>query len=179
MLNANQITALLAVAGGYDNRRPGELNIRSWQEASDRGHWSLDEATEAIHQHYALATEFAMPGHITTIVKTTRRHITELEHAAQLAAIPAGARKSFKHLYEGQLAASKQQSVHQLELVLAHPDLAAKLTQPPIGYKHADDWNGWVPPELDSNGRTNDAPRAVALGHLIGEAQHRARQASA
>jgi hypothetical protein len=179
VLNDNQVAALLAVAGGYDNRRPGELNVHAWGEASERSHWSLDEAVEAMHQHYATSTDFAMPAHITKIIRATRRAVAELDHAEQLKAIPDGARKSFGHLYAGKLAESKRQSANQRDLVLAHPDLAAQLCQPPIGFKNADDWNGWVPPERDANGRVNDSPRALALGGLIGEAQHRARQASA
>jgi hypothetical protein len=30
--------------------------------------------------------------------------------------------------------------------VLRYPDLAKKLTQPPLGYSRPEAWNGWVPP---------------------------------
>ncbi|WP_027947191.1 hypothetical protein [Amycolatopsis taiwanensis] len=68
-MNDDQIRALLAVAMGYDNRRPGELNIAAWTEASARGRWTFDAALEAIHAHYAENTEFLMPAHITRRVR--------------------------------------------------------------------------------------------------------------
>jgi hypothetical protein len=73
MLTDDQITALLAVAAGYDNRRPGELNVAAWREASGRGRWSFDAAVEAIHSHYATKREFLMPADITTFVRAKSR----------------------------------------------------------------------------------------------------------
>lgn len=32
------------------------------------------------------------------------------------------------------------------ERVLRHPDLARRLTEPPLGYKFPEQWNGFVPP---------------------------------
>lgn len=56
--------------------------------------------------------------------------------------------------------------------VLGHHDLAAKLTQPPLDYALADQWNGFVPPEL-WNGQVNDSPRRAALVELVDEALRR------
>lgn len=69
----DQIRALLAVAMGYDNRRPGELNVAAWREGSARGRWTLAAAAEAIHQHYARSTDFLMPAHITQLLAADRR----------------------------------------------------------------------------------------------------------
>jgi hypothetical protein len=69
MLTDDQIRALLTVAMGYDNRRPGDLNVAAWREASTRGRWTFDAAVEAIHAHYAESTDFLMPGHITKRVR--------------------------------------------------------------------------------------------------------------
>ncbi|MGW4484307.1 hypothetical protein ACWEOE_10765 [Amycolatopsis sp. NPDC004368] len=74
MLTDDQIRALLAAAMGYDNRRPGELNLAAWREASDRGRWTFGEAVNAVHEHYATSTEFLMPAHITQRLKADRRH---------------------------------------------------------------------------------------------------------
>jgi hypothetical protein len=74
MLNDNQIAALLAVAGGYDNRRPGELNVASWSEASKRGRWTFDAAVEAIHAYYNENREWIMPADITKRIKDSQGH---------------------------------------------------------------------------------------------------------
>jgi hypothetical protein len=68
-----QIRAVLAAAMGYDNRRPGQLNVAAWHEASHVGRWTLGEAVEAVHHHYATRTDFLMPGHITARIRSERR----------------------------------------------------------------------------------------------------------
>jgi hypothetical protein len=82
------------------------------------------------------------------------------------------------------------------ERVLRYPDLARRLTQPPIGYSRADQWNGYVPPAVvnsgsyeevlhsvsgrpNSKGRRafgqagNDSPRRAALVAVAAEAWRR------
>lgn len=61
--------------------------------------------------------------------------------------------------------------------VLAHADLAEKLTQPPIGYKQPEQWNGYIPPDT-SEGRHNRSPRREALLELVDEARARLAKAS-
>jgi len=56
--------------------------------------------------------------------------------------------------------------------VLAHPDLAARLCQPPIGYARPDQWNGYIPPATWRE-QHNDSPRRAALEVLYLEALHR------
>jgi hypothetical protein len=65
------------------------------------------------------------------------------------------------------------------EAVLAHPDLAERLTQPPLDYAQPSQWNGFVPPE-QFNGQNNDSPRRAALVAIVDEALTRdaARKAS-
>jgi len=46
-------------------------------------------------------------------------------------------------------------------LVLCHRDLAAALTQPPIGYERADQWNGCVPPRASDLAARRTALRAI------------------
>lgn len=64
--------------------------------------------------------------------------------------------------------------------VLAHSDLAARLTQDPIGYARPEQWNGYVPPR--TWGGTvhreypNDSPRRAALVELAAEALRREPQ---
>jgi hypothetical protein len=61
--------------------------------------------------------------------------------------------------------------------VLAHPDLAVRLTAEPLGYAKPDQWNGFVPPE-QFNGQHNDSPRRAALAELVAEvyARHARRR---
>lgn len=73
-MNEDEVRALLAVAMGYDNRRPGDLNVAAWREASERGRWTLGEAVNAAHEHYAVSSDFLMPAHITDRIKAERRH---------------------------------------------------------------------------------------------------------
>ncbi len=61
-------------------------------------------------------------------------------------------------------------------LVLSQPDLAALLTQPPIGYAQASQWNGFVPPAtttLGPGGSINTSARRKALGAICVEAIRR------
>jgi hypothetical protein len=83
--------------------------------------------------------------------------------------------------------------------VLKHPDLAKRLTELPIGYAKASQWNGWVPPQVidleatrevlrDGKGfrnphgrlalgeRQNDSPRRAALVDIAAEAWRREQE---
>ena len=53
--------------------------------------------------------------------------------------------------------------------VLRHPHIAARLTQPPLGYSRPEVWNGYVPPET-WQGRHNNAPQRAALLEIITDA---------
>lgn len=55
------------------------------------------------------------------------------------------------------------------DAVLAYPDLAERLTQPPIGYPQASQWTGYVPPE-QCNQQPNNHPRRQALAEIVAEA---------
>lgn len=60
--------------------------------------------------------------------------------------------------------------------VLAHPDLAARLTQAPLEYAHPGQWNGFVPP-AQFNEALNTSPRRQALVEIVTEAHTRQEQA--
>jgi hypothetical protein len=61
------------------------------------------------------------------------------------------------------------------ELVLAHPDLAERLTLPPIDCVSAAHWNGFIPPLMTcaEGGKRNDSPRRPALIEVCAEAMAR------
>jgi len=48
-------------------------------------------------------------------------------------------------------------------LVLGQRDLAAALTQPPIGYERADQWNGFVPSQMTVLPLRREALRALCI----------------
>jgi len=89
MLTDDQIRALLAAAMGYDNRRPGELNVAAWREASIRGRWTFDAALEALHEHCTNNPGFVQPGHITQRLAADRRQPATYARLQLEAAPPA------------------------------------------------------------------------------------------
>jgi hypothetical protein len=75
------------------------------------------------------------------------------------------------HMAEAQRAAA-----HRRGLVLRYPDLAAKLTQPPINHSAPEMWTGFIPPATDCTGAMNTAPCRPALLALVAEAERRLHQ---
>lgn len=59
--------------------------------------------------------------------------------------------------------------------VLRWPDLAARLTEPPIGHTTPEQWTGYIPPS-HWNGAPNTAPARPALLNLVAEAERRTHQ---
>jgi hypothetical protein len=56
-----------------------------------------------------------------------------------------GTRAVLAH-YAGAKAAPKTDSQARRARVLAHPDLAERLTEPPLGLRDPVQWSGWIPP---------------------------------
>lgn len=75
------------------------------------------------------------------------------------------------HMAEAQRAAA-----HRRGLVLRYPDLAAKLTEPPIGHSAPEKWTGYIPPATDCTGAMNTARCRPALLALVAEAERRRDQ---
>lgn len=66
----------------------------------------------------------------------------------------------------------RTQAAERKALILRHPDLAAKLCEPPLGYQRPDQWSGAVPPET-WNGVANDSPLRPVILQLLAEAEAR------
>jgi hypothetical protein len=98
-LTETEIRQLLAATMGYDNRRPGDLNVAAWIKASEVGRWTFDEALEAVHHHGANSTEFLVPAHVTQRIRAERQDRAMREAAPKpdpdgqrrMAALTAGA----------------------------------------------------------------------------------------
>jgi hypothetical protein len=81
-------------------------------------------------------------------------------------------------LWSEAYAQGRQANQDRRARVLRHPDLAARLCAPPLGYQRAEQWNGFVPPKYlpaDLNGvtRINTSPRRAALVEISAEAMRR------
>jgi hypothetical protein len=73
MMHRDEIINLLSAISAYDNRNASNAAILAWTETANRGRWTFREALDAIHAHYAEATTFLMPGHVTQLIKARRQ----------------------------------------------------------------------------------------------------------
>lgn len=76
---------------------------------------------------------------------------------------------------KGHMAAARTEAAHRRGLVLRYPDLAAQLTEPPIGFSSPEKWNGYIPPAT-WNQSMNTARCRPALLALVAEAERRLHQ---
>lgn len=177
-MTPQEIIDLLSVAAGYDRRTIGQADVEAWRLALDDPrvpNISLEEAVDAIILHYRDTTDFVMPAHILTRVKAHR--------AATLAQImpahPADTTLAYRDveaLWQREYAEAMARRDANRAAVLAHPDLAERLTQPPLKYPQPEQWHGGIGPET-WNGSRNDSPRHAALAELVAEAMRRAEAA--
>lgn len=68
-----ELRELYAVVMSYDNRKLSQANLMAWREQADRNRWTLAEAKEAVHQHYAESPDFLQPAHITAQIRAARQ----------------------------------------------------------------------------------------------------------
>lgn len=61
--------------------------------------------------------------------------------------------------------------------ILRWPDLARKLTEPPLDYERPSQWNGFIPPLNSCTGQLNNSSRRDALLRLATEAYQREQNA--
>jgi len=72
-------------------------------------------------------------------------------------------------LYRRENARMAGEKAERRELVLAYPDLAARLTKLPWPYSQPAQWTGHIPPYL-YGGRRNDSPQRADLVAICREA---------
>lgn len=72
-------------------------------------------------------------------------------------------------------AERRQLSESRRARVLAHPDLAIKLTAAPLDYTEPGRWSGYVPPRMWAE-QLNNSPRRAALVDICAEAAKRTTQ---
>ena len=76
-------------------------------------------------------------------------------------------------------AAARAENARRRALVLRYPELAAKLTEPPIRHTTPEHWTGYIPPAYDAEtyggGQPiNTSPVRAALVAILAEAEARA-----
>jgi len=76
----------------------------------------------------------------------------------------------------GQVEIEVTTNAERRRAVLAHPDLAARLTEPPLAYSDPSRWTGYIPPEMWQQ-LPNRSPRRTALVEIYEEALSRAATA--
>lgn len=84
-------------------------------------------------------------------------------------------RRSMRAALESARAEAREQAAQRRARVLAHADLADRLTAPPLGYARPEQWNGYVPPATWQEARNGSARRA-ALVELCAEALRREQE---
>lgn len=77
----------------------------------------------------------------------------------------------------------RQEQAERRKRVVAHPDLRARLTEPPLSYQRPEQWTGYVPPKLlpqaDDQQHTaalNTSARRRVLVELCAEALRREQE---
>lgn len=185
-----EISRLLALAAGYDQRTTSDDDVKSWFDAL--GALDAEDAMTAIIEHYQRSTARIMPADVWN---RCRPAASRLPSAAPLPERSAGADPSrWRSMWRDALDSAAVTCEARRASVLRHPDLAARLTGEPIGYQSADQWNGWIPPPVISPGggpellrspsgfpgharaggeTMNDSPRRAALVEVAAEAWRR------
>lgn len=87
---------LVSTIIAYDNREDSDSVILAWREAGERARWTLPEALDAVHSHFAESTGWIMPGHVTERIRATRRALAARDQAAIEAAPDAASPERFR-----------------------------------------------------------------------------------
>lgn len=164
-LTSHQIVDLLTVTASYDQRTVGEDDVKAWLAAAHRARWDYQTALTAIIDHYTNRTERITPGHVTQTIRAHRqdaamRRPVEPPDPAGQARVTQAISGAFQTIGEDRplapwqqaVTAAKQEAKQRRERVLRYPDIAAKLTHPPLNLANPTMWNGYIPPRtLPSN----------------------------
>jgi hypothetical protein len=162
-----EVNELLITAAKYDRRTIGQADIEAWYMILEP--YVLGECETAVVAWYREHREFVMPSDIRKLVRAER----QIAHLRALPAThPTGkAYARVAALLAGRGKAAKDECAANRAAVLRHPDLAAKLTAPAIGYSRAEQWNGFVPPEgWGEHNQPNNSMRRAALIEILTEA---------
>lgn len=169
---ASETALLLAVAAAFDARTIGDADVNAWHAAL----YDTDFATarEAVIAHYRRNDERITPAQIRHLTNpyAANKHVPAPPD--NVAANPHQWRKRVSHAgIQAPLLAAQRR-----DLVLAYPDIAAKLKLPPLKLADPRQWSGFIP-AADHEGPNgtripNDSPLRAQLVAVFNEACERA-----
>jgi hypothetical protein len=79
-----------------------------------------------------------------------------------------------KRIWKAETARASETCARRKALVLRYPDLAERLTEPPLSYARPECWNGGLGTGSDWAGRPNTSPSYLQLAAIVAEAEQRA-----
>ncbi len=175
-----------------DNRKVDVPMVAQWHRMI--GGLAYRDTSQAVVEYFAESTEYLKPADLIRRVKAIReRRITAAPidappaepgpYVEQLrstvrqladgfrmpAAITSGTSKGPSADYE-RIRQEERCGKRYREAVARYPDLAERLTHPPLSYARPEQWNGFVPPKEFPEGTLNDSPRRAALVAIVDEA---------
>jgi hypothetical protein len=115
ILSRDQVIELLQLAAAGDKRTIGEADVAMWSDAARIGRWAVrvfdresgewawtnQVALDAIRNHFARATTYLLPGHITEYVAAWRRQPQPVSEAvAHLEAAPPASEETRERAME-------------------------------------------------------------------------------
>ncbi|MFC9768890.1 hypothetical protein [Rhodococcus jostii] len=87
-MDEDQVVELVQIIATYDSRKIDGVTLGAWREASRRARWDFRAACEAVHEHYAHVTTWLMPGHVTELIRATKRHPAPASQVLAVSATP-------------------------------------------------------------------------------------------
>lgn len=84
----DEIVHMLQIMSAYDSRKIDGPSIAAWKEAAARARWDSRDALESIHEHYAKSTAWIMPGHVTELIRASKRHPAPVGEVLSLPTAP-------------------------------------------------------------------------------------------
>ena len=174
-MTPEQTSDILDTAASFDRRKIGDVDVAAWHEAL--GQLDPNLCIDAVIDYYRTEIRPIMPSDI-------RRRVIAIRNEQISRELPDGtpnpeAYARIMDRLQPVMDQAKATTEANRAAVLAHPDLAKKLTQPPLDYARPEQWNGFIPPKLvatEDGYELNDSPRRRALLRLVEEAH--ARKAS-
>ena len=165
-MSPDEIVDLLTLCTAYDQRTVGHGDKAAWHAALFK--LDPDEAQAAVIAHYQDSTQRIMPADIYRRCRPQAiRRLTSVPAPAVSDGPPDPDR--WHRMWQAALTASEAECAARRAVVLADPDIASRLRDRPLGYRHAEQWTGFVPPET-FNGARNQTWEREALAGIVADA---------
>ena len=195
MMTPDEIVDLLKFCAGYDHRHLTVEETEAWHRAI--GHLDLEAAKEAVVAYYADHDERVKPAHIHVRCRPPASRLPSSVPVPAKVDVAEGVTMVGAERIRQAVAKARAANQARRDRVLRHPDLAARLREPPLSFPDPGMWDGFVPPAEcqdetpeavhstagvpNAKGRRtgpreqNDSPRRLALVDICAEAMRRER----